>query len=100
MKIKSYASRTLIRAEKTCNLHSGKLEFLTLKWAITEKFRDYHYYDEEFRVFSGNNPFSYVMNTTELHATGMHWIVELADYNFRYKLSYQIISKTSFRKTI
>ena len=44
MKVISYASRTLSPAEKNSHLHSGKLEFLALKWAVTEKFRDYLYY--------------------------------------------------------
>lgn len=35
MKVISYASRTLSPAEKNYHLHSGKLEFLALKWAIT-----------------------------------------------------------------
>ena len=36
----SYASRTLTDAEKNYNLHPRKLEFLALKWAITERFSD------------------------------------------------------------
>ena len=38
----SYASRTLSPAEKNYYLHSGKLEFLALNWAVvTDKFPDY-----------------------------------------------------------
>ena len=33
MRVIAYASRTLIPAEKNYHLHSGKLEFLALKWA-------------------------------------------------------------------
>ena len=44
MKVISYASRTLTPAGKNYHLHSGKLEFLALKWSVTEKFRDYLYY--------------------------------------------------------
>ena len=36
-----YASRTLSNAEKNYHFHSGKLEFLALKWAITDRFSDY-----------------------------------------------------------
>jgi hypothetical protein len=39
-----YGSRTLTPAEKNYHIHSGKLEFLALKWAITEQFRDYLYH--------------------------------------------------------
>ena len=37
LKVISYASRTLTPAEKNYHLHSGKLEFVVLKWAITEQ---------------------------------------------------------------
>ena len=40
--IKAYASQTLRPSEKSmCNYSSAKLELLALKWAVTEKFRDY-----------------------------------------------------------
>ena len=35
MRVTGYASRTLTPAETKYHLHSGKLEFLALKWAIT-----------------------------------------------------------------
>ena len=79
MKVISYTSLTLTPAEKNYNLHSGKLEFLALKLAITEKFRDYLYCAKEFTVFSENNPFSHVMNSAKLNPTGMRWVAELAD---------------------
>ena len=85
MKVISYASRTLTPAEKNYHLHSGKLEFLALKWSVTEKFRDYLYYANEFTVYSDNNPLSYVMSTAKLNATGMRWVSELADFNFKVK---------------
>ena len=37
----SFASRSLTDSERKYHLHSGKLEFLALKWAVTEKFSDY-----------------------------------------------------------
>ena len=36
-----YASRSLSQAEKNYHFHSGKLESLALKWAITDRFSDY-----------------------------------------------------------
>ena len=44
MRVIGYASRILSPAEQKYHLHSGKLEFLALKWAITEHFRDYLFY--------------------------------------------------------
>ena len=82
MKVISYASRTLSPAEKNYHLHSGKLDFLALKWAVTEKFRDYLYYAEHFTVYSNNNPLSYLMTSSKLNATGMRWVSELANFKF------------------
>ena len=76
----AYGSRTLTPAEKNYYLHSGKLEFLALKWAITERFRDYLYYAPSFKVFTNNNPLTYVMTTARLDATRHRWVAELADF--------------------
>ena len=58
---------------------------MALKWAVTEKFRDYLYYSQEFTVFSDNNPLSYILTTAKLNATGMRWLAELSSYNFSIK---------------
>ena len=47
-----YGSRTLSEAEKNYHLHSGKLEFLALKWAITDRFKDYLSYAPHFMVYT------------------------------------------------
>jgi hypothetical protein len=60
MRVIAYASRTLSPAEKNYHLHTGKLEFLALKWAVKEQFRDYLYYAPEFTVFTDNNPLTYI----------------------------------------
>ena len=78
-----YGSRTLTPAERNYHLHSGKLEFLALKWAITDKFRDYLYYAPYFSVFSDNNPLTYILTSARLDATRHRWVAELADFNFQ-----------------
>lgn len=85
LRVIAYGSRTLTVAEKNYHLHSGKLEFLALKWAVTEKFRDYLYYAPFFTVYSDNNPLTYVLSTAKLNATGCRWVAELADFNFSVK---------------
>ena len=85
LRVIAYGSRTLTAAEKNYHLHSGKLEFLALKWAITEKFRDYLYYAPFFTVYSDNNPLTYVLSTAKLNATGCRWVAELADFHFTIK---------------
>jgi hypothetical protein len=68
-------------AEKNYHLHSGKLEFLAMKWAICEQFRDYLYYAPSFVMFT-DNPLTYVLSTAKLNATGLRWLGELAEFNF------------------
>ncbi len=85
LRVIAYGSRALSKSEKNYYLHSGKFEFLALKWAITERFRDYLYYAPFFTVYSDNNPLTYVLSTAKLNATGSRWVAELADFNFTIK---------------
>ena len=68
------------------NYHSTKLEFLVLKWAVTEHFKEYLLY-QPFLVKTNNNPLTYIMTTPNLNATGHQWIGALARFNFQ--LEYQ-----------
>ena len=83
MRVIGFASRTLRPSEK--NYHSSKLEFLSLKWSITEAFRDYLYYASSFTAYTDNNPLTYIMTAPKLDATGQRWVAELADYTFDIK---------------
>ena len=83
LKVIAFASRALRPAEK--NYHSTKLEFLSLKWSITEAFHDYLYYAKHFTAFTDNNPLTYVMTAPKLDATGQRWAAELAGYSFELK---------------
>ena len=77
----AYGSKALTKSEK--NYHYSKLEFLALKWAVTEHFREYlQYSSEPFLIRADNNPLTYVMMTPNLDATGHHWVRALANYNF------------------
>lgn len=85
LRVIAYGSRTLTAAEKNYHFHAGKLEFLALKWAITDKFRDYLYYAPTFTVYSDNNPLTYILSTAKLNATTSRWVAELADFHFNIK---------------
>ena len=85
LRVIAYGSRTLSPSEKNYFLHSGKLEFLALKWAICDQFRDYLYYAPSFTVYTDNNPLTYVLSSAKLNATGLRWVNELADFNFTIK---------------
>ena len=63
----AYGSQALTAHEK--NYHSTKLEFLALKWAVTEHFKEYLLY-QLFLVKTDNNPVTYIMTTPNLDATG------------------------------
>ena len=76
----AYASRSLNQAEKKYPAH--KLEFLALKWSVTDRFHEY-LYGGSFDVFTDNNPLTYVLTSAKLDATGQRWIASLADYNFK-----------------
>ena len=78
----AYASRALGKAERKYPAH--KLEFLALKWAVTEKFKDY-LYGSKFTVFTDNNPLTYVLSTAKLDATGHRWLAALAAFDFGIK---------------
>ena len=75
----AYGSRALTMHEK--NYHSTKFEFLALKWAITEHFKEYLLY-QPFLVKSDNNPLTYIMTTPNLDDIGHRWVSALAKYNF------------------
>lgn len=79
LRVVAYGSRSLTPAEKNYHLHSGKLEFLALKWAICDQFL---YYAPSFKVYTDNNPLTYVLSSAKLNATGLRWVGELADFNF------------------
>ena len=85
LRVIGYGSRTLTPAEKNYRLHSGKLEFLALKWAVTDRFRDYLFYAPSVTIYSDNNPVTYVLSTAKLNATGHRWVSELADFNITLK---------------
>ena len=75
----AYSSQALTTHEK--NYHSTKLEFLALKWAMTEHFKEYLLY-QPFLVKTDNNPLTYIMSTPNLDATGHCWVGALAKYDF------------------
>ena len=75
----AYASRRLTKSEQNYPVH--KLEFLALKWAVTNKFHDY-LYAQEFSAFTDNNPLTYAFSTAKLDATGHRWVAQLANYKF------------------
>ena len=75
----AFASRTLSKSERNYDAH--KLEFLALKWAVTDRFHEY-LYGGTFEVFTDNNPLTYILSSAKLDAIGQRWVASLAPYNF------------------
>ena len=76
----AYASHTLNKAERRYDTH--KLDFLALKWAITDRFHEY-LYGGIFEVFTDNNPLTYILTSAKLDTTGQRWVAALSIYNFQ-----------------
>ena len=80
----TFGSHSLTLSEK--NYHSSKLEFLVLKWGVTEHFKEYLAYSP-FVVRTDNILLTYVLMTPNLDATGHRCIGALASFHF--ELEYQ-----------
>ena len=63
----AYASRTLSKSEWNYDAH--KLEFLALKWSVTDRFHEY-LYGGTFNVYTDNNLLTYILTTAKLEAIG------------------------------
>ena len=66
------------------NYSSTKLELLALKWAVTEKFREY-LLGSHFEVFTDNNHLRYLMTKNKLSAFEMGWVAQLSQFDFELK---------------
>lgn len=77
----AFASRSLRPTERNpANYSSMKLEFLALKWAMTEKFREY-LLGHRCVVFTDNNPLSH-LSSAKLGALEQRWAAQLASFDF------------------
>ena len=65
------------------NYSLAKLELLALKWAMTEKPRDYHL-GSKFIIYTNNNQLAYVKES-KLGAAQIRWLSELALFDFDIK---------------
>lgn len=84
LRVIAYTSRGLSVSEARYPAH--KLEFLSLKWSVCEKFHDY-LYGANFVVVTDNNPLTYLLTTAKLDAASHRWLAALSTYTF--KLQYR-----------
>ena len=71
-KVISYASQSLSKSESKYPIH--KLEFLSLKWAMTDQFHEY-LYGNTFDVYTDNNPLTYILSIAKLDTMGHRLLV-------------------------
>ena len=82
VRVIAYASRGLRKSERNqSNYSSKKLELLALKWAIVDKYRDY-LQGSTFKVYTDNNPMTYLLTKSKLPATEQKWASALAGFDF------------------
>ena len=80
----AYASRGLHPAERNdANYSSFKLELFALKWAVTEKFKDY-LTGVPFTAHTDNNPVAHLL-TACLGIVEQHWVAQPASFNYHVK---------------
>ena len=60
----AYASQTLSKSERNYDAH--KLEYLALKWSVTERFHEY-LYGGHFEVYMDNNLLTYILITAKCY---------------------------------
>lgn len=80
LRVIGYASRGLSRSESHYPAH--KLEFLALKWSVTEQFSDY-LYGNHFTVVTDSNPLIYILTSAKLDATSYRWLAALSTFSFK-----------------
>ena len=76
----AYASHSLSHTKRNYPAH--KLEFLALKWVVTDRFHEY-LYGGQFDVYTDNNPLTYILTSAKLDAMGQRWVTSLANYDLR-----------------
>lgn len=80
----AFASRGLRPSERNMTNYSAmKLELLALKWAMTEKFREY-LLGSKVTVYTDNNPLRY-LESAKLGAVEQRWVSQLALFNYDIK---------------
>ena len=74
----AYASRSLSQAERKYSAY--RREFLALKWAVAEKFKEY-LYGHKCHLITDSNPLTYLLSSAKLSATDHRWLALLLTYD-------------------
>ena len=66
IRVIAYGSRILTRSKE--KYYSSKLGFLSLKWAICDRFKDYLFYSLHFEVCTDINPLTHIKTSCKVNA--------------------------------
>ena len=80
VRVIGYGRRTLTGSEE--KYHSSKLEFLALKRATCDHFKDYLLYSPHFDAYTNFKPLTYIKTNCKVNAISQRWVNELAGFNF------------------
>ena len=78
----AFASKSLSQSQRNYPAH--RLEFLALKWAVSDKFSHW-LKGHVFTVWTDNNPLTHIMTKPKLDCCEQRWVAKLAGYNFDIK---------------
>ncbi|KAJ8361726.1 hypothetical protein AAFF_G00429480 [Aldrovandia affinis] len=78
----AFATKSLSHSQAKYPAH--RLEFLTLKWAVCDKFSHW-LKGHKFTVWTDNNPLTYIMTKPKLDACEQRWVSKLSPYSFEIK---------------
>lgn len=78
----AFASKSLSQSQKNYPAH--RLEFLAMKWAVTDKFSHW-LKGHRFTVWTDNNPLTHIMTKPKLDCCEQRWVAKLAGYDFDIK---------------
>ena len=67
----------------SANVSEFVSEFLALKWAVCNQFRDYLLYALKVEVYTDSNPLVFVQSSAKLSATRQRWVNEMADFHLQ-----------------
>ena len=82
---------SLTTSEK--NYHLGSVEFLALKWAITEQFKEYLHY-QPFTMWTDNNLLTYLYTIPNLDTCRHRFVASLANFTFTVEYQHRKIKAT------
>ena len=78
----AFASKSLSKSQQRYPAY--RLEFMALKWSVTEKFSHW-LKGHDFTVWTDNNPLTHILTKPKLDAYEQRWVAKLSSFTFDLK---------------